>query len=223
MSTYIMSDIHGCLRAYRLMLEKIEFSDTDHLYIIGDVIDRGEDGITILRDIMNRKNVTMLLGNHERMMLDALSELELPEDEYRPHFEHWCINGSSSTLDQLSELSEDEFFDIIGFLLDLKVRMDIEVNGRKFHLVHGVPGDKDASEEDLIWGRAGKYDEPYYADRTVISGHTPTFHYHDDGSTDMWHGNGVIVIDCGCFIERVDGKLGCLRLDDMQEFYTSQY
>lgn len=39
--TYVMSDIHGCYREYREMLEKIVFSDADTLYILGDVVDRG--------------------------------------------------------------------------------------------------------------------------------------------------------------------------------------
>ena len=69
---YIMSDIHGGWNEYRDILEQIQFSDNDHLYMLGDAIDRGPDGIEVLLDIMARKNVTMLLGNHEKMMLDAL-------------------------------------------------------------------------------------------------------------------------------------------------------
>ena len=36
-----MSDIHGQFDALMKMLEKIQFSDEDELYILGDVIDRG--------------------------------------------------------------------------------------------------------------------------------------------------------------------------------------
>lgn len=32
------------------------------------MIDRGPDGIAILRDVMTREHVVMLLGNHEYMM-----------------------------------------------------------------------------------------------------------------------------------------------------------
>ncbi|MDE7280156.1 MAG: fructose-bisphosphatase class III, partial [Ruminiclostridium sp.] len=54
------------------MLEKIRFSENDALYVLGDVIDRGGEGIRILRDIMARPNVKMLMGNHEKMAIDAL-------------------------------------------------------------------------------------------------------------------------------------------------------
>ena len=41
-----MSDIHGELDKFEQMLELIRFSDEDHLYILGDVIDRGAMGWT---------------------------------------------------------------------------------------------------------------------------------------------------------------------------------
>ena len=55
--------------------DAVNFSDNDRLYIIGDVIDRGSDGIQILQDIMTRQNIVMTLGNHEEMNLSAFREL----------------------------------------------------------------------------------------------------------------------------------------------------
>ncbi len=52
MAHYVMSDIHGEADRFHAMLEKIHFSDDDTLYILGDVIDRGPDGISLLREIM---------------------------------------------------------------------------------------------------------------------------------------------------------------------------
>lgn len=69
---YCVSDIHGELDKLERMMELIRFSDADHLYIIGDVIDRGVMGVDILRLIMAAPNMTMLLGNHEQMCLDTL-------------------------------------------------------------------------------------------------------------------------------------------------------
>ena len=54
MSTYVCSDIHGQYDLYARMFEEIQFSDNDHLYIIGDMIDRGPDGIRILQDAASR-------------------------------------------------------------------------------------------------------------------------------------------------------------------------
>ena len=44
-----------------------------YLILLGDVIDRGPDGIALLLEIMEIPNAIMLLGNHKYMMLQYLS------------------------------------------------------------------------------------------------------------------------------------------------------
>ena len=39
MCKYVMSDLHGCYEEFIKMLELIDFSDKDELYILGDVIE----------------------------------------------------------------------------------------------------------------------------------------------------------------------------------------
>ena len=73
MAHYVMGDIHGEADRFHAMLEKICFSEEDTLILLGDVIDRGPDGIALLLEIMEMPNVIMLLGNHEYMMLQYLS------------------------------------------------------------------------------------------------------------------------------------------------------
>lgn len=68
---YCMSDIHGDLEKFHSMLQLIRFSAKDTLFVIGDIIDRGPDGIEIIEEIMNSGNIIMLLGNHEKMCLDT--------------------------------------------------------------------------------------------------------------------------------------------------------
>ena len=50
MSTYVISDIHGNYEKYKRLLEMIDFKDQDTLYVLGDVIDRGPEGIKVLKD-----------------------------------------------------------------------------------------------------------------------------------------------------------------------------
>ena len=75
MSNYVISDIHGQYKTYKRMLRAIDLKPEDTLYVLGDVIDRGPDGIKILCDMMKRSNVRMFMGNHELLMLDALKNL----------------------------------------------------------------------------------------------------------------------------------------------------
>ena len=69
---YVMSDIHGEYEKYKAMLEKINFTDDDVLYVLGDVIDRGPEPVKILADMSMRHNVYPVFGNHELMALDVL-------------------------------------------------------------------------------------------------------------------------------------------------------
>ena len=74
---YVLSDIHGDMDAFDSILSQIQLGEDDHLYIIGDVIDRGPHSIELLQRIRKMRNTTMLLGNHEYMMTDRLRH---PED-----------------------------------------------------------------------------------------------------------------------------------------------
>ena len=77
---YAMSDLHGCYDLYIKMLEKINFSDEDTLYILGDIVDRGPDGIKIYQDMMKRKNVIPLLGNHDYTALRMFKMIHNKEE-----------------------------------------------------------------------------------------------------------------------------------------------
>ena len=88
---YVMSDIHGHLRRYKDIMRQIRLRKDDHLYVLGDVIDRGRHGLPILMDLIRRPNVTVLLGNHEHMMLEAL-RTNSPESLYL-----WHMNGGYAT------------------------------------------------------------------------------------------------------------------------------
>ena len=49
---YCMADLHGERDFFLEMLEQIQFSPEDHLYILGDVIDRGTGSVDLLEQIM---------------------------------------------------------------------------------------------------------------------------------------------------------------------------
>ena len=46
---YAASDLHGCsVESFQALLDSAGFSEEDFLYILGDVIDRGEYGAELL-------------------------------------------------------------------------------------------------------------------------------------------------------------------------------
>ena len=211
---YCISDIHGEYDRYLSMLELIHFTEEDTLYVLGDVIDRGKQGIETLLDIMGRANVQMLLGNHEYMCLATLG----PDSEIGAR-QLWQQNGGSVTRsDLLFGAAKAHRAKILRFLSELPDHADITVGGREFHLVHGCPAD---NRSDRIWNRPENNEEAPLPGVTVIVGHTPTVYLNgDDGQPHrIWHGNGIIDIDCGCGNKTELRRLACLRLNDMKEFY----
>lgn len=213
---YCVSDIHGELDKFEQMLEQINFCEADRLYIIGDVIDRGAMGVELLQKIMGAANMTMLLGNHEQMCLSTLG----PHNEFGAR-ELWRQNGGMPTYRKLLyRLTPGERHRILRFLSGLPDHLDLTVNGQKFHLVHGCPG---TDRSTRIWGRVDQNSVPPAPDTICIVGHTPTVYLTGRQDTDcaIWHGSGIIDIDCGCgHMKAAHRRLACLRLDDMAEFYV---
>ena len=76
-ATYVMSDIHGQYDMFMELLATIELKDTDTLYVLGDVLDRGLHPIKTLQQLMKMPNVICMVGNHELMALECLEFLIL--------------------------------------------------------------------------------------------------------------------------------------------------
>lgn len=229
--TYILSDIHGNMRRWHSLLEKINLQQNDTLYVLGDVIDRFPDGVTILRELMKMPNVKMILGNHEDMMMNALTMLVDPDDMWsvqmrREALSLWYYNGGRSTHDAMKKLEGPERQEIFRFLRSLPSDYRVSINGQEYLLVHGAPVELCPEGEDphefTIWERPLS-DAEMPEGVTVIFGHTPTSEYQPDNPLKIWHGDRMIGIDCGSGFPEMDpvcGRLACLRLDDMAEFYS---
>lgn len=230
---YVMSDLHGCCDKYKQMLEKIKFNNDDTLYVLGDIVDRGDDGIKILLDMMKRPNVVPLLGNHEYMAYSVLKKfnVEITADNYNSHldeeaiemFENWMFNGGITTSRAFAKLDKSERDSIMEYLGEFELYEELEVNRNTFVLVHGglvdFEEDKDLDEydiHDIIWGRCD-YARQYYKDKYLVTGHTPTYNIDENYKGKIYRRNNHIAIDCGAVFGE---ELGCICLDTLEEFYV---
>lgn len=235
MSHYVVSDIHGEADRFHAMLQKIHFSDNDTLYILGDVVDRGSDGVSLLREIMKTPNMKMLLGNHEFMCLRYFAP-DAPEK----HIQHWNRNGNAPTLEGFHKLTEPEKEETLAFLRSLPTHFEPIINGKKFYLVHGLPAD---TVYDEVWFRPYKNPVREMPDCQIIVGHTPVSCFvhteteaysrsdeeerayvqelHERGELlSIFHHPQYIDIDCCCGYDFPNRRLACIRLEDMTEFYV---
>ena len=111
---YVMSDIHGMRHHFFRMLKEIRFCDTDELYILGDIIDRGDSFYEIYEFIRNHRNVHLLMGNHEKMMLDfirknngTIKDIGYVSDDAAMAYHHWVCNGGFTTLQTMESLDDE--------------------------------------------------------------------------------------------------------------------
>ena len=230
---YVVSDLHGCYDKYLQMLEKIKFNNEDTLYVLGDSIDRGDDGIKILLDMMKRPNVVPMLGNHEYMAYSVLKKfnVEITAYNYNSHldteaiemYENWRFNGGITTSQAFAKLDIVTRDSIMEYLGEFELYEELEVNGNTFVLVHGglveFEEDKDLGEydiHDIIWGRCD-YARQYYKDKYLVTGHTPTYNIDENYKGKIYRQNNHIAIDCGAVF---GGTLGCICLDTLEEFYV---
>ncbi len=231
---YVTSDLHGIHPdEFRRLLRRAEFSENDYLFILGDVIDRGEHGAELLLWLTEQPNISLILGNHEALMLvcrflfdevtaESLDNLTLTQIHL---VESWIHNGGGPTIQGLHKLlkrNPDLMEGILEYLQDAPLYESVEVNGRKFVLVHSGLGHFSESRplhayspEDCLLTRPDLTTR-YFSDATVIFGHTPTALYGEEHKgkpiyTDTW-----ICIDTGVHMGH---SPMLLRLDDMKEFY----
>ena len=228
---YAMSDLHGEYQKYLAMLEKIKFNQEDTLYLLGDLVDRGPEPVKILQDIIQRPNVYPLLGNHEVMAVYILKQLLLEVTEetisqvdtyLMENIFIWQRNGGGVTLEQFQALPLRERRQLLEFMEGFGWYETVDVGQRAFLLVHAGlgnyrPGKKleEYSLEELTMVRPD-YQTQYFPDDSiyVLSGHTPTKLL--SGKWEIYHSHNNIVLDCGAAI---GGRLACLCLDTMEEFY----
>jgi len=237
--TYVMSDIHGHYDEYREMLVKIDFKSDDMLYILGDILDRGPHPIKIILDLMERPNVVCIAGNHCVMACDCFKFLlqEISNDSINKIDDNtieallnWQMNGSDSTIKEMHSLSKDKQKEIIDFIQEFEIYEEVFVENKEYLLVHAGLGNFSKDREiwdydlsELVWTRPD-YDQSYFDDKYVITGHTPTLYIESKDNLHpgfIFKANNHIAIDCGCGIP--GGRLACLRLEDMQEFYVENH
>lgn len=68
---YVISDIHGEYGMCMRLLDEIGFSRQDTLYVCGDMVDKGNESVHLLKFMLNSPNVRCILGNHEYSFLKA--------------------------------------------------------------------------------------------------------------------------------------------------------
>lgn len=235
MSVYVTSDLHGLpLNDLKKLLNSVNFNDNDWLYILGDVIDRQNDGgIEILKWLLNQPNAQLILGNHEAILLSCDFVFNEITDKTIGNLTqkkmdlliNYTQNGGDVTLKALRSLMQtepDTATDILEYLREAPIYETVSVGGRDFLLVHSgldnFSKDKKITNytvDELIWAWP-ELDDEYFDDIITVFGHTPTMSYDHANKGKILKNKTWIDIDVGV---PYGNSPALLRLDDLKEFY----
>ena len=219
---YAIADIHGHSQMFGAMLELINLGPDDNLYVLGDLADRGPDPVGVIRLAMSHPRVQVSRGNHDQMLLEYFRGNPAV-------YERWMRNGGQVTLEAMLDLADEEREEILDwlealphyFLLDKYILVHAGLRMRPHLDLDDLLRQQELN--DLIWIRDEFYQNPAVPGYTVIFGHTRSVKLWNDNIHSIWHDpehGDKIGIDCGAYRYQEGGRLACLRLDDLQEFYV---
>lgn len=226
---YVCSDIHGNYEKYIRIFETINFTDNDTIFILGDIVDRGNASIKILQDMMYRNNVIPILGNHEYMAKVVMEKcvnkiiednINIVDKNLTSSIADWFINGGLTTFNEFKELSNSDKYAILNYIEEFLVYEEISVKGQDYILIHAGISNFDESKnmneyylDELLFERTD-YSKTYFKDKILITGHTPVSQIQENHNKNtIFKTNNHIAIDGGCGF---GGKLivYCLNNDE---------
>lgn len=180
---YVVGDIHGCFSKLRSSLEAIDFNtETDRLFSVGDLIDRGEES-ELVCDWIGKPWFNAVRGNHDDF---AIRHVKIGHLDYA----YYASNGGAWFM----ALPADEQLTIADALESLPFAMQIETDKGLFgvvhadspyenweHLVEALESDLSRTKmrsitDNLMWSREraeSGYDVPVSGLVALIVGHTP--------------------------------------------------
>ena len=223
---YAAANIHGCYQLWNRLLKKINFKDTDSMFVLGDTIDIGDGGIELLEQLSYAQNIWPVAGRHEitaRKYLSGFDSLlksgAAPDPGFVEGIKQWLTDGGQPTFDAFRELDGESREGILEYLNDMPLYEEVRAGGVDYLLVNtGITGfdiskSLDDYTEDDLFGDSPVRKVPGY---TVICGALQTTeNFSRDGR--IFRGDGFIDIDCGA---ARGGRLAAIRLDDGAEFYV---
>lgn len=173
MRVLAIGDVHGTYDALRALTAAVNLTSDDLVVTLGDYVDRGPDSASVLDWLIERRQtgqLVALLGNHERMMLDARTDPET--------LEYWRTYGGEATLDSYFRRGgEGELSDVPQShwdFLEHGCRTWFETDSHFFVHANALPETplEDQPEFVLLWEKLGDT-SPHFSGKTMICGHTP--------------------------------------------------
>lgn len=211
---YVVGDIHGHFMLLRKLLDEVGFDrETDRLFSVGDLVDRGPESTECLK-WLDKPWFNAVRGNHEDMAIRYASAHDIMIGNYVRNGGAWFVY-----------MHEDERQAYRVMFEDAPVAIEVETDYGLVGIIHADLPDYDWQNsmamlqenrrqrhamEHILWGRT----RITTGDATPVNGVDFVFCGHTPCDTITTLGN-VIYLDTGaCF----EGSLSIMCLDDHSSY-----
>ena len=231
----VVSDIHGNLPFFQALMDKIRLTPDDILILLGDMLEKGQDSLPLLRSLMALSQTHTLYpicGNCDGLVLRFFETGEL-DDRF---FSSYLPRHPESTLRQLArEGGFEQWEDLPKLRRDLRAAFPDEwrwlsamptiLETEHLVFVHGGIPSLEGMEQLDRWN-CMKNDnflgQGHSFSKWVIVGHWPPTLYHPhipSSAPILTRKRKIISIDGACVL-KVDGQLNALMLpsEESEEF-----
>ncbi|NCJ05258.1 serine/threonine protein phosphatase [Synechococcales cyanobacterium C] len=200
------------------LLALVELINADQLYFLGDLIDRGPDSNKVVEFVKSHDH-TCLMGNHEQMMCHAFP----PNQATDPWFlQMWLGAGGRDTLESYHDPEQLQAH--VEWLHTLPLYLDLG----DLWLVHAgldpTRPPEAQTEREFCWIRNEFHQaqEPYFADKLIVTGHTITFTFKGVSPGQLAQGPGWLDIDTGAYHPK-SGWMTALDIDQKQVYQVNVF
>lgn len=229
--TFVVSNLYGRLDKFEKLVKKISLKDSDILYILGNIVDFGEESIELVNDLSTRYNVYSVLGEHDYKAYLLLSEFDrmlkeggVPSSSFSREMISWAQNGGQATLEAFKNADSDEKEGFLDYLSDLPVFEEATLkNGKEFVLTcRGIDNfnkDTDLYDYELDDFMNGYLDieKTYFGDRTMVVGYLDYEHTPAGRTGKVTAKNNNIALACD--MSETDDVV-CICLETNDEYYV---
>ena len=215
-----IGDIHGNFTRLMSLWEKIQVTEKDFVFFLGDYFDRGneiEKTISWILQKVKEKNIVFLCGNHEQMLIKSVAK----NDDSKEWLKFWFCNGGKKTLAILKKLSETKpniAENFLQFVKQMNTYFQVKIGGRNYFFSHAGVNPKiplDEQNEDALLNIRSEFFNHYEGDAVIICGHTPVQALQKifpevNGEPFRVPNRNILMTDTGSYYP--DGAISCVNI-----------
>lgn len=232
----VISDIHAHYELFQKLIYQSNLKEEDYLVIVGDFLEKGEDGLEMLyrvRDLKQRKNTFVLMGNIEAFLLELLCD-ETEADRLVAFLKAAPFKSILSDTKEILKLDlnkekplfiQEQLRNYLKKEIEILQSLDTVLDFDQFLFVHaGIENREDwenSSIETMLTLKNFFYQGHSLKDKYVVCGHMPTCNYSDykiDNSIILSHQRKIISIDGGVGVKSI-AQLNAFIIDKTDEGY----